>query len=55
MFDELDFRSTCVSKAAYDTFWQAKYTIDDTEARFGTRLRSYVCPYCGKYHLTERK
>lgn len=54
LFDEMDRIRTCSLKKAYDSEWHAKYTIDDSMEKFGIKLNSYRCPYCGKWHLTER-
>jgi len=55
LFDSDDYNRTCSSKNAYDNEWIASFTIDDMKDKYGVNLDFYICPYCGKYHLTERK
>ena len=53
LFDSFDEYSTCKSKNAYDSEWQAQFVVDETEKKSGKILDFYQCPYCNKWHLTE--
>jgi hypothetical protein len=54
LFDNEDYHRTCASKNAYETEYQANFTITEMKSRYGVNLGTYKCPYCGQYHLTER-
>lgn len=55
LFDQDDYARTCSSKTSYENEWRAKFAIDEMRERFGADLHSYKCPYCGRFHLTERR
>lgn len=54
LFDDANYVRTYSSKNAYENEWRAKFTVDEMKSRYGVDLDVYLCPYCGKYHLTEK-
>lgn len=46
---------TCGAKARFDTERQARAASVACQFRFGLRLTTYLCPFCGGWHLEREK
>jgi hypothetical protein len=44
----------CDGKLAFETREAAQASATVAEYQYGTRLRPYVCRYCGLWHLASR-
>ena len=44
----------CTRKSWFNTLENA-YAAIDRAREDGKNLRAYLCPYCGKYHLTKQR
>jgi len=54
LFDDFDYSKTCSTKKKYTTEYHAQFAIDECKSRDPRlKLRSYKCPYCRNFHLTE--
>ncbi len=48
--------NTCQTKQAYATEFEAQQAIKRSQQyNPDTKLKSYFCPHCQKYHLTRKK
>lgn len=44
----------CKDKLAFDTERQARAAAVVAEHQHGTKLKAYLCRYCGLWHLSSR-
>ncbi len=51
--DQEAFIRQCSGKAGYNDEKRATKAINVAKYERGTVLRKYVCPFCGKWHLTK--
>lgn len=43
----------CDDKLVFDTKKDAEATANVAHYRYGTKLKAYVCRYCGLWHLSS--
>ena len=53
--DKSHYRKTGMAKMGYPTQELADKAIKDIKKKYGTNMRSYVCPKCKMLHLARDK
>jgi len=51
--DDITESLPCVDKLAFDTKKAAEATAVVADYQHGTKLKAYVCRYCGLWHLAS--